>query len=121
MKFKTDENLPVEVARTLASRGHDAVSVVDQHLGGTTDDDLARVCVSENRILVTLDTDFADIKAYPPGEHPGIIVLRLSRQEKNAVVGVIRRLLDSLQLEDPEGNLWIVDDHRIRVRDRGVD
>jgi len=34
MRFKADENLPAEVAALLRDSGHDAVSVLDQHLGG---------------------------------------------------------------------------------------
>ncbi len=120
MRFKIDENLPLEVADTLSGGGFDAVSVTDQGFGGAPDVEVARVCALENRIIITLDTDFADIKAYPPGDHPGIIVLRPRLQNKSTVVGVIERLLRSLQSEDPTGKLWIVDEHRIRVRDRGA-
>jgi len=34
MKFKIDENLPLEVAVALREAGHDAMNVVDQGLGG---------------------------------------------------------------------------------------
>ncbi len=50
----------------------------DQRLVGTSDRHLSEVCKSEGRIFVTLDLDFADIRTYPPDEHPGIIVLRLA-------------------------------------------
>ena len=41
MKFKVDENLPVEVASMLRHAGHDAVTVLEQHLGGNDDAQLA--------------------------------------------------------------------------------
>ena len=102
------------MADTLSGGGFDAVSVTDQ-VCGAPDVEVARVCALENRIIITLDTDFADIKAYPPGDHPGIIVLRPRLQNKSTVVGVIERLLRSLQSEDPTGKLWIVDEHRIEL------
>ena len=37
MQFKTDENLPAEVAEMLRQNGHDALSVNDQALLGETD------------------------------------------------------------------------------------
>ncbi len=117
MRFKTDENLPVEVARLMLSHGHDALTVQDQELGGTTDPTLAAVCNAENRIFVTLDTDFSDIRQYPPGSHPGIIVFRISRQDKVSILSVTRRLLQSLSEQSPMGVLWIVDERRIRVRE----
>ena len=117
MRFKTDENLPVEVARLFTSHGHDAKTVEEQGLGGTTDPEVAEACRSEDRILVTLDTDFSDIRQYPPGSHPGIIVFRVPRQDKASIVNVARRLLQALTAQDPTGVLWIVDDRRIRVRE----
>lgn len=34
MRFKVDENLPIEVAEMLRQAGHDAATVLEQHLGG---------------------------------------------------------------------------------------
>jgi hypothetical protein len=34
MKFKIDENLPVEIAALLQEAGYDATTVLDQELGG---------------------------------------------------------------------------------------
>lgn len=77
MQFKIDENLPVEIAELLVIAGHDAKTVNDQRLEGALDSELANVCCVENRTLITLDTDFSDITAYPPENFPGIIVLRI--------------------------------------------
>lgn len=62
MKFKVDENLPIEVAELLQESGHDAVTVLDQHMGGQEDTTLAAVCLREGRTIITLDLDFADIR-----------------------------------------------------------
>src|ERR1035438_145478 len=77
MKFKVDENLPIEVAVALREAGHDAMSVVDQGLGGRADASVAEVCRREGRSLVTLDVDFANVQAYPPRDYAGLLVLRL--------------------------------------------
>ena len=37
MKFKIDENLPVEVANLLTEQGHDALTVFQEHLDGAPD------------------------------------------------------------------------------------
>ena len=86
MKFKVDENLPIEVAQLLREAGHDVYSVHEQGLVGAKDHVLAEVCQSENRAMVTLDTHFADIRTYPPGNYSGLIVLRLARQDKAHVL-----------------------------------
>ena len=64
MKFKIDENLPVEIAQLLTDEGYEAETVGDQGLGGTKDSILIEICREEGRVLVTLDTDFSNIRAY---------------------------------------------------------
>ena len=82
MKFKTDENLPIEAATTLREAGFDAETIWDEKLSGADDLVVETTSRNEGRILLTLDLDFANIRAYPPREHPGIIVLRLKRVER---------------------------------------
>jgi len=117
MKFKVDENLPVEVAELLRQANHDAITVQEQHLGGSADSDVALVCQQERRILVTLDMDFADIRAYPPEQYLGLIVLRLKRQDKPYVLEILSRLVQILPNEPLERRLWIVEEKRIRIRE----
>ena len=117
MKFKIDENLPSETVEVLGSSGHDALTVGDQGLNGASDPSVARACAAEDRVLLTLDVGFADIRAYPPGSHPGIIVLRPARQDKSNVLSIIGRLLGSLEAEPLAGKLWVVDENRVRVRE----
>jgi predicted nuclease of predicted toxin-antitoxin system len=89
MQFKIDENLPVEIVELLINAGHDAKTVNEQQLQGVRDPVLIDVCKSENRVPVTLDTDFSDIRAYPPQEFSGIIVLRVGSQAKPHVIKVL--------------------------------
>jgi predicted nuclease of predicted toxin-antitoxin system len=116
LKFKVDENLPAEVAGVLAAAGHDAVTVADQQMVGRPDTDLATVCRAEQRAMVTLDQDFADIRMYPPAAYPGIVVFRLARLDKHHVLSVLRRLLPLLSREPLTAKLWIVQEATIRVR-----
>ena len=62
MKFKIDENMPLEAAALLRDAGYDATTVSDQNLTGASDSSLITVCQKEERVLVTLDNDFADIR-----------------------------------------------------------
>ena len=116
MKFKTDENLPVEAAATLREFGFDADTVRDENLSGAEDRLIAARARSEGRILITLDLDFANIHAYPPDQHAGIIVLRLHAQDKATVISYVRRTAAALGRRSPVGELWIVQSDRIRFR-----
>ncbi len=116
MKFKTDQNLPIEVADLLRAAGHDATTVGEQQLGGAIDTKVVSVCRREGRVLVTLDLDFANIRNYPPDHYPGLIVLRLTRQDKPKVLKTVARIIPLLASEEVTGRLWIVDEHQIRIR-----
>ena len=117
MKLKIDENLPVELCALFATHGHEAATVYDEQLGGTGDANIYEVCQVEQRILVTLDLDFSDIRAYPPGESAGIIVLRLPRQDKERVLAAAREFVPLLRAESITQRLWIVESTRVRIRE----
>ena len=116
MKLKIDENLPVECAEILSDAGLEADTVGGEHLTGTEDSVLAAKSRSEGRVLVTLDLDFANIRAYPPAEYAGIIVLRPKRQNKQSVLALVQSFILVLANRAPTGELWIVEPDRIRFR-----
>ena len=58
MKFKVDENLPVEICNLLKDAGHEALTVLEQKMGGKPDQDLLSLCRKEDRAMVNLDFDF---------------------------------------------------------------
>lgn len=60
MKLKLDENLGLESKQILVSFGYDVSTVKEQNMCSSTDQNLAAVCRSEKRCLVTLDLDFAN-------------------------------------------------------------
>ena len=74
MRFKVDENLPIDLADLLTGLGHDGKTVNDELLQGVSDPRLIEHALSGKAvILATLDVDFSDIRAYPPKDHEGII------------------------------------------------
>ena len=117
MRFKLDENLPIQLSRLFTESGHDAVTVLDQGMGGAADSDVASACLDEDRILVTQDMDFADIRTYPPRQHPGIVVFRLASQMRDDLLRIGAGLIDALSNSSPKGQLWIVEGSRLRIRE----
>ena len=117
MRFKVDENLPAELTALFRQSGHDASTVLDQNLGVSADSVVASACVREGRAIVTLDTDFSDIRTYPPGVYSGIVVFRLEKQDRDHVLEVGARFLRSLADSPLDGQLWIVEESRIRMRE----
>jgi predicted nuclease of predicted toxin-antitoxin system len=116
VRFKIDENLPEELSQLFRKAGWDSLSVVDQQLSGAQDPRLAEVCRAEQRILVTFDRGFSNIRAYPPTDNPGMIVFRLKSQDKISVLAVAERLVGALKDRKLNNELWIVHEDRIRIR-----
>lgn len=116
MKFKLDENLPAGAGKVLADAGHDVSTVLQEKLGGKPDPRVAEICKLEQRALNTLDADFGNIQLYPPADYSGLVVLRLARQDKLNILNVLTRLLDKLKSEPLSGRLWVVEEHRVRIR-----
>ena len=117
MRVKLDENLPIQLKRLFTESGHDAVTVLDEGMDGATDSDVALVCLAEERVLVTQDVDFADIRMYPPRDYPGIVVFRLTSRARDDLLEVGSRLIGTLAKSLPRGQLWIVEDSRVRIRE----
>jgi predicted nuclease of predicted toxin-antitoxin system len=117
LKFKIDENLPAECALILREAGFEAATVAQQKLSGADDSVLFERCRAESRVLVTVDLDFANVQAYPPGSHSGIVVLRSNSQDKATLISILKRTLPVLIGRSPAHQLWIVEPDRIRYRE----
>jgi len=77
MRIKLDENLGVRGAQILEDGGCDVATVVAEDLCSSSDEKLIGVCRAEQRVLISLDKDFASILRFPPRHYAGIVVLRL--------------------------------------------
>ena len=92
MKFKLDENLPASSTAILTSAGHDVDTVTQEGLIGAPDRDVVTAATAAGRILISLDRGLGDIRAYPPGSHAGIVVLRLTDQSAAAATKAVTDL-----------------------------
>jgi predicted nuclease of predicted toxin-antitoxin system len=116
VKFKIDENLPTEFVDVLNNAGYSGDTVFDENLNGAADEAILRVCAKEDRILITLDLDFADIRSYPPRSFPGFIVLRPGKQDKVHLIELLTAVVPLFSVEQVENRLWIVDETSVRIR-----
>jgi predicted nuclease of predicted toxin-antitoxin system len=116
-EIQDGRKLPQATVRLLNDAGHDAISVADQCLVGHPDYEIEQICRVEQRIIVMLDLDFADIRSYPPADYCGIVVLRSRSQAITELRRLVNRVIKALDSRPIHGKLWIVDEHRIRIRE----
>lgn len=116
MKFKIDENMPLEVKNIILEKGHDCESVYDENLNGKPDLLVACKCSEENRILITLDLDFANIIQYPMDKYPSRIILRPNRQSKHHIIQFTGKFLENKMIDNENRHIYIVEEDRVRIR-----
>lgn len=116
MRFKIDENLPVELAARLQAAGYEVDTVLQEGLSGQSDEVLFSYCQQEQRVLLTMDRGFGDMRRYGLGRHAGIIVLRPVRQDRHAFVALLEQVLPLLKTHEVGGSIWIVEWGRVRIR-----
>ena len=115
MRLKLDENLGKKAADVLGALGHDVQTVLEQGMSRAPDEEVIRLCQSEQRCLVTLDLDFGNPLVFDPSAYRGIAVLRLpGRPSHQDIVDACQSLAAGLENADITGKLWIVQRGRIR-------
>ncbi|RIK31322.1 MAG: hypothetical protein DCC56_03815 [Anaerolineae bacterium] len=116
LKVKVDEDLPRRVAQLLREHGYDAASVMEQNMGGWKDPQLWPVIQEEERMLITADKGFGDIRVYPPGTHHGIVLLRPDEDGIRPVIELLQKVLDAYKLDDLVKTTTVVNPRGIRLR-----
>lgn len=116
MRIKIDENIPTSAVQPFESAGHDVDTVVDEQLSGAADAAVLHAAKAAGRLIVTLDRGFGDIRAYPPGSHGGILVLRVEDQSPPSVRRAVERLLADVDLDDLAECVSVFRSGKLRVR-----
>lgn len=116
MKLKLDENLSRHLKPVLIGLGHDVLTAADENLLSHPDTEIAQAAKEEQRMLMTPDVEFADLRKYPPGSHPSVILFRplsLSPLSVNTfITGFVRRT----DLDKLDACVTVVDPVNVRVR-----
>ncbi len=119
MKLLLDHCVPNRVAVALASDGHDVIRLRECLPTDSADQVVLQKASELDAVLVTLNGDFADITAYPPAIHRGVVALQL-RNRPEVLSLILDRLLVYLRQHadrrELDGLLLLIEPHRIRIR-----
>jgi len=116
MRIFCDQNIMIETIDYLRSLRHDVASTRETALSYASDDEVLGKAIQQDRVLLTYNADFSDIRAFPLGTHAGIIRLRLSEQTAEYLHPVLERALRQLGDKDISGKLVTVSRTGIRIR-----
>ena len=113
-KFIVDECTGIAVAQFLREQGFDAVSVREES-PQTSDLDILRRAVAEQRIVVTNDKDFGDMVFRDNHHHHGVLLLRLADDGVSTKIRVVAAVLKQY-VDKLEGRFVVATEQNIRVR-----
>jgi predicted nuclease of predicted toxin-antitoxin system len=116
MRLLLDQNLRVQTKTFLRELGYDVIDTRDLGLMRASDREIAEVAKREDRIIVTYNSDFGDIRHFPPGQHSGIIRLRIHPQTEEILHPRLKEFLESVDAEQLQGALVILDNFKARIR-----
>jgi len=107
--FLLDENIPRSIYKLLRQKDFH-VEYVPQ---GVDDKTVIEMAKEKNLILIMRDSDFADESRYPPGSHPGIIVLHIHPSIPRVMAKCLTFVLENI--EELSGRMIVVYNDRIEI------
>jgi predicted nuclease of predicted toxin-antitoxin system len=117
LKFLVDNALSPTVADKLREAGHEALHVRERGMQASTDEEIFELSSSEDRVLVSADTDFGTLLALRRSARPSVIIFRRTsgrRPEAQAKL-LLDRLPDIREALD-QGSMVVIEETRLRIR-----
>lgn len=113
MRILANENVPGRMVDVLREEGHDVVWILTES-PGSTDTDVLKRAVSDERVVLTFDKDFGEL-AFRSGmpASTGIILLRIGAQDPSLLASIAARALASRA--DWAGHFSVVEPSRVRM------
>lgn len=96
--------------------GHDVITAQEAGLSGRLDEEILAYALMHERVLITIDMDFSNIRHYTPGSHRGIIVAKIRPRNVDAIHKVLQYLLTNIEPDKLSASLVIVDQSKYRIR-----
>ena len=118
MRFLADMGVSPRCVEWLRAEGHDAIHLFEQRLHRLSDDKVLFKASEENRILLTMDLDFARLLARAKvNELVTVVIFRLSDQRPQNIQIRFPALLPVIQKCIEEGShILSVNDNKVRIR-----
>lgn len=111
-----DQNLSPLTTSFLRELGYDVTDTRELRIPSASDSSILEIAKQQNRIVLTFDSDFADVREFPIGSHPGVIRLKVIPQTVEVLHPILLKFLQALETENIHGCVVIIDNWRVRIK-----
>ena len=113
-----DVNVTKKIQKLLEERGDDIATLIELGYRRLQNGDVLTKAKELNRVLLSYDRDFIQLTQ---GNHPGVIVIRISPCIDEEVIPALERFLKDFQIENIPNHLIIIERTTIIARKTGTD
>jgi predicted nuclease of predicted toxin-antitoxin system len=111
-----DQGLPRSAASLLRDEGWDVLHTGDIGLSRSTDRQILEFARNEQRVIITLDSDFHTILALTNASTPSVIRIRLEGLRGPDLALLIKRIWPRVEPQVKKGAMVTVTESGIRIR-----
>ena len=111
-----DQGLPRSAASLLRDEGWDVLHTGDIGLSRSTDRQILEFARNEQRVIITLDSDFHTILALTNASTPSVIRIRLEGLKGPDLVLLIKRIWPRVEPQVKKGAMVTITESGIRIR-----
>ncbi|MGH9224291.1 MAG: DUF5615 family PIN-like protein [Acidimicrobiales bacterium] len=117
MRFLVDQCLSPDFAAALAAAGHDVVHVRDLGMVRAPDADVLALARTQDRTLLSADTDFGTILAQTSAVRPSVVIFRrMTRRRPSEQAALLLANLPAISGALDGGSVVVIEEGRMRVR-----
>jgi predicted nuclease of predicted toxin-antitoxin system len=117
VRFLIDNAVSPQVAELLRAAGHDAIHVRDRAMGEAEDERVIALAASEERVIVSADTDFGTMLVLRKAPRPSVIIFRRGSPRRPAwQAESLLANLPAITEDLTQGAIAVFRGDRIRVR-----